>query len=212
MCKVKWWEIHKISCFVHFFKLATLHSNSAGHFFFVQLSAQFFYLNKIRTNDLILRKVENVRLENKNKSGGNPVSEVDRKADIYRTLWPRLIQFAWLHLQSPSSFPLSATLFACSLVSFNSVVLCMLWNYVIILECFVFVLLRSGNCVEAKTLRTNPRRESRREDVMFKSIWCGTQSHESWKSSLGHFKNEFKTKGAISQIQLSKLNIFILSY
>lgn len=128
VCKVKWWEIRKISCFVHFFKLTTLHSNSAGN---------IFYLNKIRTNDLSLKKVENVRLENKNKTWGNPVFEVDRKADIYRTLWPRLIQFAWLHLQSPSSFPLSSTLFVCSLVSFNSVVLCMLWNYVIILECFV---------------------------------------------------------------------------
>lgn len=124
-----------------------------------------------------LRKVDNVRLENNNKSWGNPVSEVDRKADIYRTLWPRLIQFAWLHLQSPSSFSLSSTLFVCSLVSFNSVVLCMLWNYLIILECFVFVLLGSGNCVEVKTMRTKPRRESRRKDVMFTSIWCATQSH-----------------------------------
>lgn len=147
MSKVKWWEIHEISCSLHFFKLATLHSNYAGKVSFVKLPAQFiFYLNKIRTNDLSLRKVENVRLENNNKSWGNPVSEVDRKADIYRTLWPRLIQFAWLHLQSPSSFPLSSTLFVCSLVSFNSVVLCMLWNYVIILKYFVFALLGSGNC------------------------------------------------------------------
>lgn len=31
-------------------------------------------------------KIENVRLENKSKTWGNPVFVVDRKADIYRIL------------------------------------------------------------------------------------------------------------------------------